>query len=73
MTRVWGSLLPHLHYHHVTIESATTAGFGGTVYAATDLRDNGAADGHIRDKMTVHNVNVQPVGALLHLLGAVMA
>lgn len=67
------SLLTHLHNHHVAIESATTAGFGGTVDAAADLRDDRTADGHIRDEVTVHNVDVQPVGALLHLLGAVMA
>jgi hypothetical protein len=57
----------------VAIESATTAGFRGTVDAAANLRYDGATDGHVWHKVTVHNVDVQPVGALLHLLGAVMA
>lgn len=73
MTRVYAKFITHLHNHHVAIESATTAGFGGTVDAATDLRYNGAADGHIWDEVTVHNVDMQPVCALLHLPGAVMA
>jgi hypothetical protein len=73
MTRVCRKSITHFHDHHVAIESATTAGFGGTVDAAADLGYDGAADGHIGHEVAVHNVDVQPVGALLHLLGAVMA
>lgn len=69
MTRVKSNL----HNHHMAIESATTAGFGGSIDTAADLRYDGAADCHIWYEVTVHNVNVQPVCALLHLLRAVMA
>lgn len=68
-----GKSITHLHDHHVAIESATTAGFGRTIDAAANLRYDRAADGHIRHEVTVHNIDVQPVGALFHLLGAVMA
>ena len=71
--RVWGKPITHFHNHHVEIKSATTAGFRGTVDATADLGYDGAADGHIRYEVTVHNVDVQPIGALFHLLGAVMA
>jgi len=63
----------NLHNHHVAIECAPAGGFRGTVYAAANLRDNWAADGHVWHEVAVHDVNMEPVGALLHLLRAVMA
>jgi hypothetical protein len=62
----------HLHDHHVAVKGAPAAGLGGTVDTAADLGDDGAANGHVWHKMAVHDIDVEPVGALLNLLGAVM-
>lgn len=57
----------------MAVKSAASAGFKGSIDAATNLRDNRAPDGHVRDEVAVHDVDMQPVGALLHLAGTVMA
>jgi hypothetical protein len=57
----------------VAVKGAASAGFKGSVDAATNLRHDGTSDGHVRDEVAVHDVDVQPVGTLLHLAGAVMA
>lgn len=57
----------------MAVEGTLRAGLEWPVDAATDLRDDGATNGHVGDEVAVHNVNMEPVGALLHLRSAVMA
>lgn len=57
----------------MAVEGAARAGLEWAVDASADLRDDGTPDGHVRHEVAVHDVDVEPVGALLHLLGAVMA
>lgn len=63
----------NLHNHHVTIESAGTILFGGTVDATTNMRDNGTAEGHVGHEVTVHDIDMEPIGALFNFLRTVMA
>lgn len=57
----------------MAVKGTARAGLEWPVDAAADLRDNGAPDGHVGDEVTVHDVDMEPVGALFHLLGAIMA
>lgn len=57
----------------MAVKSAARAGFKGSIDAAADLRDDRASDGHVRDEVAIHDVDVQPVGTLLHFARAVMA
>lgn len=68
-----GVRITHLHDHHVAIKCSAAARLGGTVDATTNLGDHRATDGHVRHEVAVHDVDMEPVGALLNLLGAVMA
>jgi hypothetical protein len=62
----------YLHDHHVAVEGTLRAGLEWPVDAATDMRDDGATDGHVGNEVAVHDVNMEPVGTLLHLRGAIM-
>lgn len=57
----------------MAVECATSTRFERAVDTAADLRNDGASDGHVGDEVTIHDIDVEPVGALLHLLCAVMA
>lgn len=63
----------YLHNHHVAVEGTLRAGLEWPVDTAADLRDDGASDGHVGDEVAVHDVDMEPVGAFLHLLRAIMA
>lgn len=75
-SRDWGFLgrdEAYLHDHHVAVKGTLRAGLEWPVDAAANLGDDGATDGHIGDEVAVHDVDMEPVGALLHLLSAIMA
>lgn len=57
----------------MAVECATSTRFERAVDTAADLRNDGTSDGHVWDEVAVHDVDMEPVGTLLHLLCAVMA
>jgi hypothetical protein len=57
----------------VAIKGAASTWLERAVDAAADLGYDGTSDGHVGDEVAVHDVDVEPVGALLHLTRAVMA
>jgi len=70
-TRPTGSA--HLHDHHVAVKGARPARALGTRDMRADLGDDGGAKGHVGHKVAIHDVDVQPVGALVHLARALAA
>jgi hypothetical protein len=56
----------------VAVEGTLATGLEGTVNATADLGNDRASDGHVWHEVAVHDVDMEPVGALLNLLGAVM-
>mgnify|MGYP001657893543 CR=1 FL=1 len=53
-----GKYSTDLHDHHMAIKCTPAAGLEGSVDAATDLGDDGAADCHIGHEVAVHDVDV---------------
>ena len=50
----------------MAVEGACSFGGGGAVDMRPDLADDGVAEGNVGDEVAVHDVDVQPVGALGH-------
>lgn len=65
--------IAHLHDHHVAIKRPLSVGFSRTGDVGANLGDNGRAKGHVRDEVAVHDVDMQPIGTLVHLGRAFMA
>lgn len=65
--------IAYLHDHHMAVEGAAGTGFERAIDASADLGDYWTSDSHVWDEVAVHDIDVEPIGALLHLLGAVMA
>lgn len=68
-----GQVATDLRNHHVAVKGAPRPGLEGSVHAATNVGDHRASDGHVGYKVAIHDVDVQPVGPLLDLFGAIMA
>lgn len=56
-----------LRDHHVAIESATAMRSGRTVDVGADLRDDWGAEGHVRNKMAVHDVYLERISVVLRV------
>lgn len=69
------SLTTYLHDHHMAVKGALAGRVDvlGALDERADLGDDGGAKGHVGDEVAVHDVDVQPVRALLHLEGALLA
>lgn len=59
--------------HHVAVERPSPVGLTRSWDVGADLSHDRSSEGHVRNKMPVHNVDVQPVAALVHLVGAFLA
>lgn len=56
-----GADISHLHDHHMTVKGAPAMGLSWTVNVRPDLGDHGSSEGDIRDEVTVHDVDMEPV------------
>lgn len=57
----------HLSNHHVAVKGTLSEGLGWPVHMRPDLGDDGCAKGHVGDEVAVHDIDVQPIGALCDL------
>ena len=69
----WIGTEAYLHDHHVAVKSTPSAGLKWSIDAATDLGHDRAPDGHVRDKVAIHDVHMEPVGTLVYLPAAVIS
>lgn len=53
--------------HHVTVEGPSPAFLVRPGAVRADVGDDGGADGHVGDEVAVHDVDMEPVGALVQL------
>jgi len=56
----------HLANHHVAVESAFAEGCLGPVDMRSNLRDHWCPERYVRHKVSVHNVNMQPICSLAY-------
>lgn len=54
----------------MAVEGTAAVGLLGRVDVLPDLGDNGCSEGHVRDEVAIHDIDVQPVGALCDGVGA---
>jgi len=59
--------------HHVAVEGSASVVRGGLVDVFPYLGDNWGAECDIGNEMAIHDINVQPVRALIHGLGTLGA
>lgn len=57
----------HLRDHHVAVKGAPALGLCRPANMRTDFGDNRSSKGDVGDKVTVHNIDMEPVGPFLHL------
>lgn len=50
--------MPYLCNHHVAIKGSLSVGAIGTFNMCTELGDYRGAKGHIRDEMSVHDIDL---------------
>lgn len=63
----------YLSDHHVAVKGALAKSIGGPVDMGADLGDNGSSKGNVGHKVTVHDIDMQPVCALPDGVGACFA
>jgi len=63
----------HLRDHHVAVKGAPALGLRRPANMRADLGDNGGSEGDVGDKVTVHDIDMEPVGPLGHLGRAFLA
>jgi hypothetical protein len=56
--------VPYLSDHHVAVEGALSVGLGGLLDMWADLGDDRCSKGDVGDKVTVHDIHVQPVSSM---------
>lgn len=65
-----GASCPYLSNHHVAVKGAATMGLLGRLNVPPDLGYDGGTKGDVWHKVSIHNVDVKPVGALRDGVGA---
>ncbi len=63
-------VLTYLRDHHVAVKRAFTPRCFGSLDMRPDFGDNRGAEGDIGHKVTVHDVHMEPVCAILYRVGA---
>lgn len=63
----------HLRDHHVAVKGAPALGLCRPANMRTDLSDNGSSEGDVGDEVTVHDIDMEPVGPFFHLGRAFLA
>lgn len=63
----------HFCDHHMAIKRSFPECLFGSIDMTADLGHNGGAKGHVRDKVAVHDVDMEPVCALRNGIGTCFA
>ena len=64
------SVLTYLGDHHVAVKSAITPRRLGSLDMRPDFGDDRGAEGDVGHEMTIHDVHMEPVCAVLDCIGA---
>ena len=56
--------MTYLCDHHMAVESSFVSRPGRFLDMGSDLGDDGGTEGHVGDEVTIHDVNMEPVGTL---------
>lgn len=63
----------HLCNHHMAVKGSLAVGLSRPANMRTDLGDNRSSKGDIGDEMAIHDIDMEPVGTLVHLGRAFLA